>query len=68
MSIKLPSDVRPLAKKARKAGWSLLRTPKNHLQWVDPTGRVQVTSSGTPTDSHAVKNLRGDLRRAGLAL
>lgn len=67
--MRLPGDVRPLAKKARKAGWALRRTPKgNHLQWVDPDGRVRVTSSSSPSDSHAVKNLRSDLKRAGLTV
>lgn len=67
--MRLAADIRPLAKKARKAGWDIRRTPKgNHLQWIDAGGRVRVTSSSSPSDSHAVKNLRGDLKRAGLAL
>lgn len=63
----LPKEVRALVRAAELAGWAVSRTRRSHIRLrpVDKT-RGAVTISGTPSDKRSLKNLRADLRRAGL--
>jgi hypothetical protein len=63
--MKIPPDYRPLAKRARKAGWTITGTRNGHLAWTSPTGRT-VFSPSTPSDRRSLANVVGKLRRAGL--
>ena len=64
--MKIAKDLRPVAKLARRQGWTLEQRKGGHLRWQPPAGDYIVTSA-TPSDARAVKNARRDLRRAGLA-
>lgn len=56
-----------LARHAEAAGWTVDKTRNNHIVFAAPTGQKVFTSS-TPGDKRATKNLRAQLRRAGLAV
>ena len=56
-----------LAEQAESAGWTVGKTRNNHIVFAAPTGQKVFTSS-TPGDKRATKNLRAQLRRAGLAV
>lgn len=63
--MKIPRDLRPAARKAREAGWTITRARNNHLAWKPPNGRT-VYCPSTPSDPRSVANVLGKLRRAGL--
>jgi predicted RNA binding protein YcfA (HicA-like mRNA interferase family) len=65
--VKIPRDLRPAAKQARKAGWTLSLTRGGHLAWHSPAGRT-VFCPATPSDRRSVANVIGKLRRKGLKL
>jgi hypothetical protein len=52
-------------RRARKAGWTVVRTNNSHLRWYDPDGRLITTSGGTPGGS-GVRVVLVQLKRAGL--
>ena len=52
---------------AQSQGWVITKRTNNHLKWVAPSGFVYF-SSVTPSDGRAIKNIKSDLRRAGLIL
>ena len=52
---------------AKQAGWEVGTTKKGHIRFVAPDGTIVIHSS-TPSDHRAWKNLRGALRRSGLAI
>lgn len=58
-------EYRPLVKKARKAGWVVELSGKNHLKFCPPKGSPVFTSN-TPSDGRAIKNLVSLLRKRGL--
>lgn len=64
--MKIPKDLRPLAKAARAQGWVIEHTRNGHLAWRSPAG-VTVYTPSTPSDHRGVLNTRRDLRRHGLA-
>lgn len=66
-TVTISKQLRPLAKRARRAGWTIEQRNGGHLTWTPPDGGPYIVSSFTPSDPRAVKNLRADLRRAGLA-
>jgi hypothetical protein len=63
--MKIPRDMRALARQASGQGWVIAWCAGGHLVWRSPTGAL-VVSSGSPSDRRAVHKLRADLRRAGL--
>lgn len=63
----VPKDFRPLAKAARKQGWTLATRGSGHISWTAPSGFVHYSES-TPSDVRAVRNLRAALRRGGLVV
>lgn len=54
---------------ARAQGWRVEPLRGGHVRFLPPrgTGRI-VVASATASDHRAVRNLRADLRRAGLAV
>jgi predicted RNA binding protein YcfA (HicA-like mRNA interferase family) len=63
--MRIPKDLRPTARRARQAGWTVTNTRGGHLAWKPPAGRT-VYSPSTPSDSRSIANVIGKLRRAGL--
>lgn len=62
----MSTDTKQLLRKLRKLGWQPVRLKGQHYRVVSPdTGQVVVFSS-TPGDHRNLKNVRGDLRKAGL--
>jgi predicted RNA binding protein YcfA (HicA-like mRNA interferase family) len=53
-----------LIRKAKKQGWVVFQTRANHLRWEAPDG-AYVTSSCSPSDNYAVKQITRDLQRHG---
>lgn len=60
-------EVRKIAKLAEKAGWTVSFTKGHHIKFTSPEGKP-IFASGTPGDHRATKNLKSDLRRAGLEI
>lgn len=58
-------DHRELFKIARRQGWAVEQTRKNHVKLTSPTGQIYFTGS-TPSDYRAGRNLASDLRKLGL--
>jgi hypothetical protein len=65
--MKIPKDMRPMAKIARRAGWTITMRHSGHLRWTRPDDRFATTGS-TPSDRWAARNCRRDLRRMGLGV
>lgn len=63
--MELPKDQEGLFKLAKAQGWRIDRTTGGHWRLESPQKQVVITS-GTPSDFRAVKNFRGQLKRAGL--
>lgn len=59
--------MRKLVKQAAAAGCRVEETRGGHVKLFVPNGGIVLVSS-SPSDHHAVKNARGDLRREGLKL
>lgn len=57
--------VRELVRAAQAAGWRVELTGGGHVKFLPPGGRP-VFGSQTPSDPSAWRNMRSDLRRAGL--
>ena len=66
-SLRIHESYRKLARAARRAGWTVTRTPGGHLAWKPPSGRV-IYSPATPSDRYGIRNHVAQLRRAGLAV
>jgi hypothetical protein len=63
----IPESLRPAYKAARKSGWSITRTSgSHHVRWQPPSGPAVFGSSSPRGGCHAVENIIGKLRRAGL--
>jgi hypothetical protein len=58
-------DINLLIRLAIAQGWSVVQRRNAHLKWIAPTGFVYF-SAFTPSDNRAIKNIRADLKRAGL--
>jgi hypothetical protein len=66
--VTLHKDLRPYFDAAMAAGWSWRFTGNGHIRVESPEGRG-VSIAATPRNPHrASKNLRRDLRAAGLDL
>jgi hypothetical protein len=59
------AETRRLAAVAERAGWTVEPTRSGHLRFRGPDGQVVVHST-TSSDWRAARNLRAQLRRAGL--
>jgi predicted RNA binding protein YcfA (HicA-like mRNA interferase family) len=57
-------DMKSLAKEAKAQGWEITTKKSNHLRWVSPSGAV-VTTSLSPSDGNAIKQIRRDLVAKG---
>jgi hypothetical protein len=66
VKIRLDSDYRKLLKCAERQGFGIRMTHKGHFRIDAPNGGCCFTSS-TPSDVRAIRNLRSELRRIGLA-
>jgi hypothetical protein len=53
------------ARAARRAGWTVARTGRDHWRWTDPTGRLVLTTGGTP-NGIGLHRAIAKLRREGL--
>lgn len=63
------SDVKKWRREAIRCGWRIAeRGGGGHEKWFAPNGRSIVTVSTTPISACTVRNLRADLRRAGLSI
>jgi hypothetical protein len=58
-------DMPKLVRRARKAGWSVTKTGKQHWRFRSPNGAT-IFAPSTPSDRRSVMNVRANLRRAGL--
>jgi hypothetical protein len=65
--MRVPRELRPLAKAAKAAGWTIAPTRKNHLRWTSPDGVLLFTPS-SPSDHRGATNHRLRLRRAGVSV
>lgn len=63
--MKVHPDLRKPLRAARKAGWGVEFTKGGHIRVTPPDGPY-IIMSATPSDGHATKNAKADLRRAGL--
>jgi hypothetical protein len=63
--VRIPRDLRQLARRAEAAGWIITLTGSNHLAWKPPSGQT-VFCPSTPSDHRSVQNVIGKLKRAGL--
>lgn len=57
-------DMRQLARRLRKQGWTVVTTGGGHQLATSPDG-TQIRMSGSPSCSRAVANAKAMLRRAG---
>ena len=57
--------LRELVVAAERCGWRVLQLRSGHVQFRPPVGPI-VVASGTASDHRAIRNLKADLRRAGL--
>lgn len=61
-------DVEKLARAARRAGWDVVITGKNHLKWISPDGKDKLTSALTFGDPRRIKKIRKFLTERGVEL
>lgn len=61
----IPKEQRPLYKAAKKQGWDVVGTKKNHNRWISPQGK-SLFHSQTPSDWRSTKNFTANLRKNGL--
>lgn len=65
--MRIPHELQPLARQARKSGWSICPGNAGHLRWVSPDGAV-IHTPGSPSTNRARVYTRWKLRRAGLSI
>jgi len=58
-------EIKRLAAAMRKRGWTIEKG-KNHLIWRDENGKYRFSSSASPSDPYAAKNVRRDLIRCNV--
>lgn len=63
--MRIPHELQPLAKAARKAGWVIDVRGSGHLRWTSPDGLV-ITSAASPSSNRTSLYVRWKLRHAGL--
>jgi hypothetical protein len=51
---------------AERAGWRVDQGGGGHWKWFAPDGRTIIVTPATPGQGRAIRNVRADLRRAGL--
>lgn len=62
----MSSETKQLLRKLRKLGWQVDKTQGQHYRCVSPVTGEAVIFSSTPSDHRNLKNIKADLRRAGL--
>lgn len=62
----IPKDQRQLARLAESLGWVIRRTGGGHFQWLSPDGTTIIVTHGTASDWRALRNMKAQLRRAGV--
>jgi predicted RNA binding protein YcfA (HicA-like mRNA interferase family) len=66
--VKLPADLRPLAKRLRAHGWTIEPTKGSHIAWRDAEGVVRhVSASTTNARGSSIRNSKADIMRAAKA-
>lgn len=60
-------DIKELAREARSQGWVVRQGGSNHIKWFPPKGKP-ISTSLSPSDVNAVRQIRRDLERSGLKL
>lgn len=63
--MRIPKEMRPVAKKARDQGWTISTTKGGHIVWQSPTGK-KVFSPSSPSEYRGHKNVIRKLRHEGL--
>jgi hypothetical protein len=58
-------EIIKLMRKARKQGWRVEVTRKNHIKFLSPFGGI-VVASGTPSENRGILNLKSRLKSKGL--
>jgi hypothetical protein len=61
------AEIRRLVRAAERAGWRV-EIGRKHARWYDASGTLQFGSSGSPSDTNAIKALARDLTRRGIDL
>lgn len=64
--MKIPKDLKPLARQARRNGWRITYAGSGHIRWHSPGGHIITTSSTPRGGRHSDRNARHALRKAGL--
>lgn len=65
-AVKVPKDMRSLARRARQQGWEITRTNGGHLRWRSPNGVVVIMGSTPNGGKHSDKNAYAAFKREGL--
>jgi hypothetical protein len=63
----IPRTLRPLARRAWAAGWTICVTTGGHLSWQAPGGEV-VRTAASPSDANVAHVVERLLRRRGLSI
>lgn len=61
------TDLAALLRQLRQNGYTTTRAKSGHWKIRDDSGRLVAVTGSTPSDHRGLRNLRGDLRRAGAA-
>jgi hypothetical protein len=61
--MKIPRELRDLAREYERRGWTITLGGSGHLKWRSPAGALVVTAA-SPGHRHALEITRADLRRA----
>jgi hypothetical protein len=63
--VEVNKEILKLMRRAKKQGWSVQVTKKNHIKFFSPLGGI-VVASGTPSESRGFLNLKARLKSKGL--
>lgn len=59
--MKIPKDLRSLAKTYKKAGWQIVPAGSGHTKWSCPNGHAVTTTSSTPSCASCVAKATGSI-------
>lgn len=63
----IPRDQRRYYDAAITAGWTItMSRGSSHTQWLSPDGATIIHASASPSDHRTTKNVRAQLRQAGV--
>jgi len=61
-------DIKRIIQEAKDQGFTVSKSKSGHIKWHAPDGKSIVVSSGTPSDSRAMANMKSRLKRVGLRI